>query len=158
LRCREPNEVVAEQFARLAKQARSSCVVHLFPERGFDPWRYWVDYLSPLRDVISGHNVRIYALDGASTNGRGGFGEREEQLQRVEDLYRRMTGPEGMVTSEMVGDASSLLPPYRQPYCNDGPVLEMMEGTRLVSDQASYLAEGLASRARAARTILVQID
>jgi len=61
LRCEEPNGVVARYFAMIAEKAGGACLVHVFPRAGSAPWRYWEEYVAPLRPLLARGDVRLYA-------------------------------------------------------------------------------------------------
>lgn len=150
--------MIARYFAVIAEGAGLACIVHIFPEHGEPPWGYWDDYLRPMHDLLSRSQSRLYAY--APTPGRAGGhrGPAKERLDEVAGLYRYHGIARGGSESHVVGQASVVLPPYREPYCHGRPVLEVFQGTRIVSESASWGAEQVRPEDRAGRTVVVVID
>ena len=73
-------------------------------------------------------------------------------------MYVHHGVPRGLISKKLISDWSAFAPPYREPYCQNRPLLEMMEGARLVSPVASWAAERIESNEQASRMVLVLME
>ena len=158
LDCAEPNMIVARHFAEIAQQAGSACIVHVVPEYGEIPWRYWDDYVQPLHDLLARSQLHLYVHAPSGNRRSVGVKQASQELGRIEALYARHGAAYKLVTRKVIGEESAVVPPYREPYCNGRPLLEIMEGARLVSPAASSAAERATAKEMAPRTVLVVVD
>ena len=156
LRCREPNTVVADYFAQVARQTGSACVVHIFPGVGRAYWGYWFDYVSPLRGLLHGSRVQTVGFVAK----QGSADTRRARMKRsitVGELYAANGAPVNGVKARLVDQAAYFLPPYRGSECKGKPVLEVYEGARIVSEGASATTEDQ-QEILAERIVLVVIN
>lgn len=158
LGCEEPNTVVASYFSGMVRQSGSACIIHIKPEDLYTPWRYWDDYLRPMQKLLAGSRVHLYAYVPAGRAGSGIEKKVQESLKQIEALYVRHGVDRGAITKRVTGEAATITPPYRDPYCHNRPLIEIVEGVRLVSPVASGEAEHAVAIKRAARTVLVVVE
>lgn len=158
LGCEEPNTVVASYFADIAQRTGSACIIHILPSRHEPPWGYWDDYVRPMRELLAGSRLRLYAYAPPGRGNSKSARHAQANLEKLESLYRYHGTARRAITTRVIDGKSALLPPYRDPYCQGRPLLEVMEGARLVSPVASSAAEHARAAERAARTVLVVVD
>lgn len=153
--CREPNAVVAHYFSVIARNNGVACIVHILPPDSAPPWAYWDQYVHYLRGLLRRGRLQFYAYIPK----RGTNAEQRQRarlnLERLGHLYHHYGALRGYMTQTVVTEKSAVLPPYREPYCQRGPVLEIYEGARIVSNLASAMAERIRASDRAARTYIV---
>ena len=154
LECREPNTIVAKYFAEMAAVAGKACVVHIFNQRSTDAhWEYWGDYIAPLEGQLTKRRARLYAF--ADTKSRE---TATAQLRELVKLYGQYGLNSARIKTFLSSRAAVVLPPYREPYCEGRPVLELTEGARIVSIEALSVAEKVKQNKRVVRSVLVVID
>jgi len=155
LRCEDPNVVVARHFARIAEWHGGGCIVHLFPHESDPPTYFWEEYLWPLLPMAHRARVDLFSYSGAGNQP----GEIPEQatirLFQTEGFYRRHGVQRGQITTNFVQDPRAVVPPYRLPQCADLPMMEWVDGARIVTSGALSSAEGATSSDRVGRTVIV---
>lgn len=158
LDCEEPNTVVSRYFANIVRQIGSACIVHVIPKHSQPPWAYWDDYLQPMHMLLVGSRLRLYAYV-PSGHGRSTLEKKARQnLKQLESLYIHHGAAREAISKKVISEGSAITPPYREPYCQDRPLLEIVEGARLVSPGASWAAEHVVASDRASRTVLVVVE
>ena len=158
LGCREPNRVVARYFSTIVNKTGRGCIVHVAPEHAEIPWRYWDEYLRPMRRSLVGSRVRLYAYVPKGQGKSGLKTKAQRTLRQVKELYKKHGAAGGNISMRLISDPSTVVPPYREPYCGDRATLEIVEGARVVSPAASQVAERIVAKDRAARTVLVVME
>ena len=158
LGCREPNRVVARYFSTIVKNTGKGCIVHVAPQHGETPWQYWDEYVQPMHMLLVGSRLRLYAYVPAGHDGAQLEAKARQTLGQVKGLYEQHGAEGSAVSMQLVNDPSAVVPPYREPYCRDRPILEIVEGARVLSPAASLSAEHVVIGDRAARTVLVVVD
>ncbi|MEW8054703.1 MAG: hypothetical protein AB2796_05260 [Candidatus Thiodiazotropha sp.] len=132
--------------------------MHVAPEHAEIPWRYWDEYLRPMRRSLVGSRVRLYAYVPKGHGKSVLKAKARRTLDQVKGLYKQHGAAGGAMSTQLVSDPSAVVPPYREPYCRDRAILEIMEGARVVSPAASRLAERVLAKDRSARTVLVVVE
>lgn len=158
LGCEEPNTVVARYFANTVRKTRSACIVHVIPKNGQPPLAYWDDYLQPMHRFLAGSRLHLYAYAPSGRSRSTSKRKARQNLKQLEALYVRHGVVRGAISKKVISQGSAVTPPYREPYCQNRPLLEIFEGVRLVSPVASWAAEDVIGSDRASRTVLVVVE
>lgn len=155
--CQEPNNVVARHFANILQKTGSACIVHIAPEHGQPPWSYWRDYLHPMQNLLVDSQLDLYAYVPPGRNQTKIKSKAQQNLKKIEHLYIDHGAASRHISTKITGNGAAIIPPYRDGYCQNRPVLEIVDGARLVSPVASRAAEHVELTDRASRTVLVVI-
>lgn len=116
------------------------------------------DYLQPMHMLLVESRLHLYAYAPSGRSRSIHERKARQNLKQLEALYIRHGVARGAISKKVISGGSAIAPPYRKPYCQNRPVLEIVEGARLVSPVASWAAEHVVASDRASRTVLVVVD
>ncbi|HED12305.1 MAG TPA: hypothetical protein ENI62_01370 [Gammaproteobacteria bacterium] len=116
------------------------------------------DYLQPMHMLLVGSRLRLYAYAQSGRSRSIHEKKARQNLKQLKALYIRHGATRGAISKKVISKRSAIIPPYRESYCLNRPVLEIGEGARLISPAASWAAEHVDASDRASRTVLVVVE